>query len=247
MGAFADVEDEARKFVEEAEEAMRNQRISETFVEWAYATNITAETKKKKKEKNAKRELLLKMLGKEAQAFNIKQIKDRDVKRKLKLMKNIGIAALSENKLKEFISLTSNMATIYSTAKVQEYGSSKRNFSLDPELTEILSNSRNPKELQYYWEQWREASGKQMKDMYNEYVNLYNEAAELNGFKDASIMKVDPYESDTFQEEMDETWLGLKPLYEQLHAYVRNKLHKFYGKEVVKNSGPLPAHLLGNM
>jgi len=245
--AVADVEDEARKFVEEAEEAMRNQRISETFVEWAYATNITDETQKKKKEANTKGELLNKKLGKEAQAFDINKIKDRDVKRKLKLMKNIGTAALSENKLKEFISLTSNMATIYSTAKVQEYGSSKRNFSLDPELTEILSNSRNPKELQYYWEQWREASGKQMKDMYNEYVNLYNEAAELNGFKDASIMKVDPYESDTFQEEMDETWLGLKPLYEQLHAYVRNKLHKYYGNDIVENGGPLPAHLLGNM
>merc|ERR1719384_59641 len=46
---------------------------------------------------------------------------------------------------------------------------------------------------------------------------------------------------------MDETWLGLKPLYEQLHAYVRNKLHKYYGKDIVENGGPLPAHLLGNM
>merc|ERR1719244_683719 len=203
--------------------------------------------KKIKKAANTKSELLNKKLGKEAQAFDITQIKDQDVKRKLNLMKNIGTAALPENKLKEFISLTSNMATIYSTAKVLEYGSSKRNFSLDPELTEILANSRNEKELQYYWEQWREASGKEMKDMYNQYVNLYNEAATLNGFKDASIMKVDPYESDTFQEEMEETWLGLKPLYEQLHAYVRNKLHNYYGEGVVRNDGPIPAHLLGNM
>merc|ERR1719184_44994 len=241
------IEDEAKKFVDDAEEAMRTQRISETFAEWAYATNITDETQKIKKAANTKSELLNKKLGKEAQAFDITQIKDRDVKRKLNLMKNIGTAALPENKLKEFISLTSNMATIYSTAKVLEYGSSKRNFSLDPELTEILANSRNEKELQYYWEQWREASGKEMKDMYNQYVNLYNEAATLNGFKDASIMKVDPYESDTFQEEMEETWLGLKPLYEQLHAYVRNKLHNYYGEGIVKNEGPLPAHLLGNM
>ena len=39
-------------------------------------------------------------------------------------------------------------------------------------------------------------------------------------------MKIEPYESDTFVEEMDETWRGLKPLYEQLHAYVRHKLAK---------------------
>ena len=39
-------------------------------------------------------------------------------------------------------------------------------------------------------------------------------------------MKTYNYESDTFVEEMDETWQGLKPLYEQFHAYVRNKLVK---------------------
>ena len=156
------IEDEARTFVHEAEEAMRIQRISETFAEWAYATNITDDTQKVKKEANTKSELLNKKLGKEAQAFDITQIKDYDVKRKLKLMKNIGTAALNEDKLKEFISLTSNMATIYSTAKVLEYGSSKRNFSLEPELTEILANSRKEEELQYYWEQWREASGKKI-------------------------------------------------------------------------------------
>jgi len=46
---------------------------------------------------------------------------------------------------------------------------------------------------------------------------------------------------------MDETWRGLKPLYEQLHAYVRNKLVKRYGEGTVDPHGPIPAHLLGNM
>ncbi len=48
--------------------------------------------------------------------------------------------------------------------------------------------------------------------------------ARLNGYKDGTAMKVQPYESETFVEEMAETWEGLKPLYEQLHAYVRSKL-----------------------
>jgi hypothetical protein len=46
----------------------------------------------------------------------------------------------------------------------------------------------------------------------------------LNGYKDGTAMKVQPYESETFVSEMEETWKGLKPLYEQLHAYVRSKL-----------------------
>ena len=55
--------------------------------------------------------------------------------------------------------------------------------SLEPELTETMSKSRDPAELQYYWEQWREQSGGRMGDMYRQYVDLYNEAAALNGFR----------------------------------------------------------------
>ncbi len=57
-------------------------------------------------------------------------------------------------------------------------------------------------------------------------AKLQNEAARLNGYRDATEMKVRSYESDTFVEEMDATWRGLRPLYQQLHAYVRNKLVK---------------------
>ena len=34
---------------------------------------------------------------------------------------------------------------------------------------------------------------------------------------------------------------------EQLHAYVRNKLNLHYGDTVMDATGPMPAHLLGNM
>jgi len=42
-------------------------------------------------------------------------------------------------------------------------------------------------------------------------------------------------------------WEQLRPLYQQLHAYVRRHLRLKYGDELVKPTGPLPAHLLGNM
>ena len=163
------------------------------------------------------------------------------------MLRNIGTSALPDDKLGKFIDLTSKMGSTYSKGKVLDYETKTKEFSLDPELSETMRKSRDPEELKYYWEQWREVSGKQIKEMYSEYVDMYNEAAKLNGFKDASIMKVDPYESDTFIEEMEETWQGLKPLYEELHAYVRNKLNKFYGDDIVPNNGQIPAHLLGNM
>lgn len=39
--------------------------------------------------------------------------------------------------------------------------------------------------------------------------------------------------------------LQIKPLYEQLHAYVRHKLGQVYGPELISSTGSLPAHLLG--
>ena len=34
----------------------------------------------------------------------------------------------------------------------------------------------------------------------------------LNGYDDGSLMKTSSYDSDTFIQEMEETWQGLKPL-----------------------------------
>ena len=53
-----------------------------------------------------------------------------------------------------------------------------------------------------------------------------------------------PYESETFEKEMAELWKTVRPLYEQLHAYVRRKLREKYGKDKVSADGPIPAHLL---
>merc|ERR1711910_149795 len=154
--------------------------------------------------------LLSKKLGKEAQAFDLTQLQGEDLRRKLKLMKNLGTSALPDGKLVRFNQLVSDMGSTYSKAKGTKRGGSEL-WSLEPELTEVMANSRDPDELQYYWEQWREKSGKMIKGNYHEYIDLYNEAAKLNGFPDASMMKVDPYESKTFiQENMNCHWWKLR-------------------------------------
>lgn len=45
---------------------------------------------------------------------------------------------------------------------------------------------------------------------------------------------------------MEKAWNQIKPLYEQLHAYVRRKLRDLYGPEKISREAPLPAHILGN-
>ena len=53
------------------------------------------------------------------------------------------------------------------------------------------------------------------------------------------------YESDTFKEDVEQLWQTMKPLYEQLHAYVRAKLRDVYGDQFDNSDGLIPAHLLG--
>ena len=73
---------------------------------------------------------------------------------------------------------------ICSTAKVKEFkGSKGRVLSFAPDVKKIMSESRDPEELQYYWEQWREQTGEKMIDQYKQYIDLYNELAELSGFR----------------------------------------------------------------
>lgn len=69
------------------------------------------------------------------------------------------------------------MQKIYSTAKVPSKDDESKLFSLEPELSDIFANSEDPEELEYYWTQWRDQSGKQMRDKFLEYIDLTNEAA----------------------------------------------------------------------
>ncbi|GBN45332.1 Angiotensin-converting enzyme [Araneus ventricosus] len=114
-------------------------------------------------------------------------------------------------------------------------------------IQRILTKSRDYDELAHAWKAWRDAAGKPIREKYLRFVNLSNEAARLNGFPDTGDMWREAYESDTFEEDLEALWEQLRPLYEHLHAYVRRRLIQLYGDDKIKNDGPIPAHLFGNM
>ena len=116
-------------------------------------------------------------LGKEAKQFDVSKLKNRDLKRKWKMIAEIGTSALPKEKLEEYNKITTQMAKIYSTAKVPGYKDRSKKLSLDPGITEALAKSTDPRELEYYWTEWRKATGRKMRDLYLRYVELINEAA----------------------------------------------------------------------
>ncbi|MFT5454332.1 MAG: peptidyl-dipeptidase A [Myxococcota bacterium] len=115
------------------------------------------------------------------------------------------------------------------------------------ELEAVMSTSRDPAALLDAWQGWRTVSPP-MKSKYARFVELGNAGAKANGFDDLGDLWRSGYdmEPDAFETDVDRLWDQVRPLYEQLHCHVRAELQETYG-DAVPASGPLPAHLLGNM
>src|SRR5688572_20425315 len=88
-----------------------------------------------------------------------------------------------------------------------------------------------------------------MKDRYVRFVDLSNKGAQGLGFDDAGAMWRSGYDMSPaeFSAEVERLWQQVRPLYLSLHAYVRTRLGKQYGTDLVPPDGMIPAHLLGNM
>lgn len=264
-----DISDKMDKYNEEAA-VIYNKMVK---AEWAVATDTENSEKKTEHEK-----VVL-----ESAEFSRKYYDDlfskmapTDVtnelnKRQLKYLTKLGRDKLTNEKLSQLTQTINKMEEVYNTATICPFDKkdcdlkSKDALTLDPDITKVMAESENYEELKWAWEQWREKSGKLMKDDYNTYVSLTNEAAKLNGnlllfygefnvyvnfivdYSDYGAYWRDSYEDDNFVKNVDEMWKQVEPLYSELHTFVRRKLQKKYPNEMKKDSETIPAHLLGNM
>ena len=116
------------------------------------------------------------------------------------------------------------------------------------QASDIIAKSNDPELLQSIWEGWRTISPA-MKGDYAEMVKIINKGSNELGFKDAGDLWRAGYDMDAedFSKEADRLWGQVKPLYDELHCYVRAELNEKYGDEVVPLDEPIRADLLGNM
>jgi peptidyl-dipeptidase A len=116
------------------------------------------------------------------------------------------------------------------------------------QLGETMRTSRDPAELLDAWVGWHTISPPMRKD-YARLVELANEGAREVGFANLGELWRADYDMTPaeFEADTDRLWGEVKPLYDQLHCYVRARLQQRYGKQVVPDGKPIPAHLLGNM
>ncbi|XP_016909807.2 angiotensin-converting enzyme isoform X1 [Apis cerana] len=175
-------------------------------------------------------------------------IRDPVIRRRLRYLSVVGPSALPPDQLDRYNRVINDMLAVYNEATICAYNDPFRcGLRLYPDISQIMAKSRNWDELQYVWTEWRRRSGMRIKDLYQQLVTLNNEAAKLNNFTDASEYWMFPYESPNLQQDIDEVWEMIRPLYEELHAYIRRKLRDLYGPEKIGSHALLPAHILGNI
>nr|WP_246428989.1 M2 family metallopeptidase [Pseudoxanthomonas broegbernensis] len=117
------------------------------------------------------------------------------------------------------------------------------------QLEDVLRASRDYDAQLDAWQGWHSIA-QPMRPDYARFVELVNEGAREMGYADAGTMWRSGYDmpADAFAAETDRLWEQVRPLYEQLHCYARERLQQTYGVERGRvGEGLLPAHLMGNM
>lgn len=238
--------EEARQFVADAEKQLQALTTDAGRADWVKSTYITGDTETLAAKADERAIAATVDLAKRATRFDHLNL-PADLARKIRLLK-LSLTLATPADPRESEELTRIVAGLEGTYGKGKYCPAGKDKCLDlEELSRIMANSRDPAELLDAWRGWH-AIAPPMRADFVKYVQLANKGARELGFADTGAMWRSKYDMppDAFAGELDRLWEQVKPLYVSLHAYVRYRLHEKYG-DIVPATGPIPAHLLGNM
>ncbi|HMC28345.1 MAG TPA: M2 family metallopeptidase [Verrucomicrobiae bacterium] len=243
----ADAPASAEAFVAQAEKELAAFSVLASRADWINRTYITDDTDALAAEFGARGTQLSVRLAKGAAKFDGVEGLSFDAARKLHFLKE-GIVLPAPEKPGAAEELN-----VIATRLQSQYGKGKGALDGKPingsDIEEAMGKVRDPEKLKEMWTSWHNNVGAPMRDDYIRLVTIANEGAKELGYADVGAMWRSGYDmpADEFAREMDRLWLQVKPLYDQLHCYVRAKLHEHYGANVQPATGPIRADLLGNM
>lgn len=242
--------EEAKAFLEEAEATLLKQANYLSRAQWLQSTYINPDSEMQAALANERYIEVVKGYARQATRFDKVQLPP-EMARKMMLLKiGLTLATPSDKaEASELTQLTAKMESAYGSGKYCRDAPQDKGRCLDlQDITILMANGRDPKELLDVWQGWHKVARPMKKD-YQRFVELGNKGARELGFQDMGAMWRSKYDMppDAFAKEVDRLWEQVRPLYVSLHAYVRNRLREKYGPGVVPEKGPIPAHLLGNM
>jgi peptidyl-dipeptidase A len=239
--------EKAVAFIKNAEARLLELNVLSSRADWVKSTYITDDTEILAAKADERAIAAQVELAKQATRFDRLKL-PADVARKMMLLKvSLVLPTPADPKASaELTDIASRMEGAYGKGK---WCPPDKDKCLDIEdLTRLMATSRDPHELRAAWVGWHQIA-RPMREDFVRYVELSNQGAHELGFQDTGALWRSKYDMppDDFSKELDRLWEQVRPLYVQLHAYVRWKLREKYGDEVVPANGPLPADLLGNI
>lgn len=243
--------DEAKEFLAKFDQGLRDVWTARDLADWQRSIDITPEHEAEAARTN---ELAMAYLTKQITASRrfdpvLDQLDDA-ARRQFALLRVAGQTAPADPAhATELTKVTTAMDSAYGKGRVCTDPSAPETCKELGDLTDILAKSREPAALLAAWQGWHDTVGREVKPLFERFVPLANEGVNVAGFSDVGQLWRSQYDMppDEIVAEADRLWGQVQPLYQDLHCYVRRTLSKKYGKAVVPATGPMPAHMLGNM
>ena len=169
-----------------------------------------------------------------------------DTARQLNLLRG-GLmlpAPTTDNAAEEVNVLLVGLSTAYSQGRATMNGEEINGNEAEARMGTV----RDPALLQEMWVSWH-ANAVSTRDDYRRLADIANAGAQELGYADVGAMWRSGYDMhpDEFAELTERLWNETRPLYDQLHCYVRAGLNEEYGDTIQPATGPIRADLLGNM
>ncbi|MFM1885658.1 MAG: hypothetical protein RL026_815 [Pseudomonadota bacterium] len=242
-------EKDAASFVARVETELRELGKEVSAASWVQATYITQDTQLLSAKANERYLAYFSQTVEQAKAFEGKPMDGRTA-RALQLLK-LGVSAPAPNdaaKRSELATLAAGLEAAYGSAKYCLDGAAAQDCRNIDEISAVIADSRDPVKLREYWVGWHDAA-RGSRDEYTRFVELANEGARELGYADLGAMWRSGYDMSPaeFEAEAERLWQQVKPLYDELHCYARDRLAAKYGAEQVPAGQPIPVQLLGNL
>jgi len=239
---------DAKKFMDTVNEALGKLDIEQNQAGWIAENFITDDTEAINAKVTQEVTDAAVRFAKESTKYEKVEV-PADLRRQLNLLKLslVMVTPSDPKEAEELTQITSRMDGMYGKGKwCPDPAKPDACHNID-DITKTLASSRNEAELRRTWEGWHTISPPMRKD-YARFVELSNKGARELGFADTGAMWRSKYDMppDDYSKELDRVWDQVRPLYLELHAYVRSRLRAKYG-DIVPEKGPIPAHLLGNI
>jgi len=264
--------EEAEAFVADVERDLERLYINEERASWVARNFVTLDTKEIAA--RASEETLTFLAKKVAESARFSGLAlTPATARKLALLKRNATlpAPRDAAKTTELATLAAELGATYATGKYcptmdgalrRQLAKDKANqaaLACDPAkpneagltldvLGKYMGDGRDEAALREAWTGWHSIAPA-MRKSYARLVEVANEGAREIGFDDVGALWRSGYDmsADAFRAEAARLYRDVEPLYRDLHCYARKRLSKRYGDKLVPRTGPIRAHLLGNM